>query len=296
MKTGISRRAAGNDNDLNYANVYLTFVPLEDATFTFTQRGTGSLYYSIDGGAWTAATSGTATPTVQVGSSIQWKGNLVQKTNASAEIDNGIGTFSASGNYNAIGNPISLLENDTFVGAKRLSGNRHFVSLFNGDTHLVNAENISLCALSVGQRCYQAMFYGCTSLTTPPKVLEFTDMNSYCCNQMFYGCSSLTKASEFRAQTLATHCYRDMYYGCSSLTTAPDLLAETLVGYCYFQMFRGCSSLNYIKMMATSVSASNALGQWVNGVSSSGEFVKDANTTIQSGNSGIPNGWTVTNI
>ena len=58
-------------------------------------------------------------------------------------------------------------------------------------------------------------------------------------------------------------------------------------------MFRGCSSLNYIKMLATDVSANNCLQAWVHGVGSSGTFVKDASATLPTGENGIPDGWTV---
>lgn len=62
-------------------------------------------------------------------------------------------------------------------------------------------------------------------------------------------------------------------------------------------MFYGCSKLNYIKMLATDISASDCLYRWVNGVASSGTFIKAASIpTLQSGINGIPNGWTVETI
>jgi hypothetical protein len=52
--------------------------------------------------------------------------------------------------------------------------------------------------------------------------------------------------------------------------------------------------LNYIKMLATDISATDCLTNWVSGVASSGTFVKDLNmTTLSNGTSGIPSGWTV---
>jgi hypothetical protein len=85
-----------------------------------------------------------------------------------------------------------------------------------------------------------------------------------------------------------------MFYGCTGLTTAPALPATTLASGCYYQMFRGCSKINYIKMLATDISANSCLNYWVNGVASSGIFVKHPNmTSLPSGESGIPSGWTV---
>ena len=49
-------------------------------------------------------------------------------------------------------------------------------------------------------------------------------------------------------------------------------------------------------MLATDISASSCLNNWVNGVASSGTFVKHKDmTTLPSGANGIPNGWTIEN-
>lgn len=85
-----------------------------------------------------------------------------------------------------------------------------------------------------------------------------------------------------------------MFNGCSSLTTAPELPATTLVDWCYGYMFLDCTKLNYIKMLATDISATTCLTMWVRGVASNGTFVKNpAMTTLPTGTSGIPSGWTV---
>jgi hypothetical protein len=110
---------------------------------------------------------------------------------------------------------------------------------------------------------------------------------------MFYGCTSLTQAPELPATTLDNSCYNELFRGCTSLTQAPELPATTLESNCYYSMFLGCTSLGYIIMLATDISISNSLSNWVNGVATSGIFVKAAGVTIPSGNNGIPNGWTV---
>ena len=87
-----------------------------------------------------------------------------------------------------------------------------------------------------------------------------------------------------------------MFNGCTSLTTAPELPAITLAESCYHSMFSGCTSLNYIKCLATDITASFCTDKWVNGVASTGTFVKKSNMTYWStGYSGIPKGWTVQN-
>ena len=121
--------------------------------------------------------------------------------------------------------------------------------------------------VTLTQYCYRDMFRGCTSLAYVPKILPAT--------------------------TLVNECYKRMFYECSTLMKAPELPAATLLGLCYYDMFNGCSSLNYIKCLATDISEFLCTAAWVRGVASSGTFVKDANTTWPSGESGIPEGWTI---
>jgi hypothetical protein len=60
-------------------------------------------------------------------------------------------------------------------------------------------------------------------------------------------------------------------------------------------MFSGCTNLNYIKCLATNISASESLYNCVSGVQGdSGRFVKAASMTgWPRGVSGIPDNWTV---
>ena len=189
--------------------------------------------------------------------------------------------------------------------------------MFSGCTSLTTSPELP--ATTLANYCYNGMFYGCTSLTTAPQ-LPATTLAYSCYSYMFNGCKSLTTAPELPATTLASYCYDGMFYnstslttppqlpattlnyscysgmfsGCTSLTTSPELPATTLANYCYNGMFYGCSKLNHITMIATNISATGCLTSWVYGVASSGTFVKNsAMTTLQSGISGIPSGWTV---
>ena len=150
-----------------------------------------------------------------------------------------------------------------------------------------------LPATTLTESCYNNMFYNCSSLAIAP-ALPATTMAYLCYNQMFSGCTSLTQAPELPATTLASKCYYEMFLNCKSLIQAPVLPATTLASSCYSRMFNGCSKLNYIKMMATDISASSCLSNWVSGVATSGTFLKDPSmTSLPTGNSGIPDGWTV---
>ena len=97
------------------------------------------------------------------------------------------------------------------------------------------------------------------------------------------------------ATTLTQGCYQSMFTSCTSLTTAPSLPATTLAEACYCDMFSNCTSLNYIKCLATDISAAECTYGWVDGVSNTGTFIRSENMNDwPSGRSGIPIGWDVT--
>lgn len=78
------------------------------------------------------------------------------------------------------------------------------------------------------------------------------------------------------------------------MVSAPELLATNInIDRCYGGIFQGCTNLNRIVCMALNPFENNCLQGWVIDVSSTGTFVKHPNATWTSGNSGIPDGWTV---
>ena len=150
-----------------------------------------------------------------------------------------------------------------------------------------------LPATKLESSCYSNMFNGCTSLTTAPE-LHATTLKDNCYSNMFKDCKSLTTAPELPATTLVNACYSEMFRNCTSLTSAPELPATKLESSCYIYMFDGCKSLNYIKCLATDISASNCTIGWVQNVSSTGTFVKNsAMSNWTTGKNGIPSNWTV---
>jgi hypothetical protein len=59
-------------------------------------------------------------------------------------------------------------------------------------------------------------------------------------------------------------------------------------------MFYGCRRINYIKAMFTTTPSTTYTDNWVNGVASTGTFVKNSAATWDvRGASGIPNNWAV---
>ncbi len=135
------------------------------------------------------------------------------------------------------------------------------------------------------------MFEHCYNLITPP-LLPATDVNRATYKHMFRDCYSLTTPPALPATTVQMSAYTQMFENCTGLTSAPELSASALTDYCYYEMFKGCSQLSAITMLATSnLSASNALTNWVSGVSPTGVFVKEMYVTLPTGNNGIPQGW-----
>ena len=218
----------------DYSQDYLTFVALEDGTFTLTRN----VSYSLDNGeTWTSLAANAASPTVTAGNKIMWKGTLTPTSS------NGIGKFSATGNFNVQGNAMSLLFGDNFKGQTDLTGKDNaFYNLFYNNTKVVNAENLSLSATTLASYCYCDMFYGCTNLTTAPELPAETLVGG-CYRSMFQGCTSITTAPALPATTLVNNCYWNMFQDCTSLVKAPKLPATTLTSSCYSQMFQGCTSL-----------------------------------------------------
>ena len=350
----------------DYSQDYLTMIVTVGGDVTWTGTGNNALYYSKDNGTTWSEPSTDITLSVNEGDKVLWKGET-------SPTSNGIGVFSGGTNvrYTVEGNVMSLLFGDEFKEQTSLEISS-FYHLFYNNKNITSAEKLSLPATTLANKCYQMMFYGCTSLTTAPELpattlaercysnmfsgctslttapeLPATTLANSCYGYMFYGCTSLTTAPELPATTLATACYEsmlrncsslvttpelpattladscygNMFYGCTSLTTAPELPATTLAnscyGYmfhgctslvtapkvlpattlterCYFYMFNGCTKLNYIKCLATDISASDCLYSWVTNVASTGTFVKATGMTSWStGKSGIPSGWTV---
>lgn len=152
-----------------------------------------------------------------------------------------------------------------------------------------------LPATTLAEECYHSMFISCKSLIAPPK-LPATMLTDYCYYSMFSGCENLASPPELPATVLAEGCYYRMFSGCWSLMTSPKLPASSLAKACYREMFFDCSMLNYVKCQATNVSAVDCLTDWLSGVASTGTFVKAPGMNDwPTGDSGIPENWTVIN-
>lgn len=146
-------------------------------------------------------------------------------------------------------------------------GNKCYQSMFSGCTGLTELPADLLPATTLAADCYHSMFSGCTGLTSlPEKLLPATTLKTGCYDSMFRGCTGLETlpADLLPATTLAMDCYKEMFHGCTGLTVAPDLPAPKLNEGCYSTMFYGCTKLSSVKCLATTVFGS-AFDTWLNG-------------------------------
>lgn len=233
---------------------------------------TVTVEYSYDNNTWVSAGS---TTTEGIHITIPANGRVFLRSNAvkwGAFVDgyvcsNGI---SAEGNFIVAGNLLSLMYGSNFTGNEttlRTTDMGAFVNLFSWARTLVSAKNLVINA--IGKFSHQGLFYDCRSLTEAPQ-LPVTNLDD--------------------------GCYYDMFWGCTSLEKAPTLPAITLKSQCYERMFYNCSLLNYIECLATDISANHCTDNWLDNVSVTGTFIKNANmSSWTTGTGGIPSGWTVQN-
>lgn len=279
---------------IDYSVQYLTLVAETDGvTYKYDTYTTNNrLQYSTDSGTtWSSLGHNQSTPSVNNGDKV-----LFKASGLTVDGERGLGRITPSASASAEGNIMSLAYGDDFSGQTVVPNNFQFRKLFSGVTTITSAENMVLPATTIKKQCYSQMFQGCSNLVTAPKVIGSSAMTwsgDYCWSDMFNSCTSLVNAPQLPALNLAAQCYWYMFQNCTSLTTAPELLATTTATQCYNGMFSGCISLNYIKVMSSN---GFNMSDWVNGVASSGTFIKNSSATFLScGKNTYPCNWTVQN-
>ena len=279
--------------NIDYTKIPLTFNVVSAGKINFLGGGqyVREVEYKVNDGEWTVgyftpstASTGWTSINVNAGDLIQLRGNNASYADS---VTNGC-KFTSTARYNAYGNIMSLINSTSFSGLTSV-GTLAFAMLFSTDG-VVSAENLMLPATTLGQSCYYQMFQNCSTLTVAPQ-LPATIMANGCYGSMFYSCSSLTTAPDIsHITTLEYGCCDKMFRssGIQSIVVSP----ATPISYCYNSMFYNCTSLAYIKCLTTSPNTSHTW-DWVRGVAANGTFVKKQGVTWESGNNGIPTGWTV---
>ena len=296
---------------------YLTLTATENnSSVALKKVGTvnNTYEYKLNDGAWTSytlTTSGVAIP-LSAGDKIQWRCTNIRSTFSMYAYVQFVmtGKIEASNPVTSMVlytlDPLSLYGYDfacchlfsdcsSLIKAPELPATTLalycYFNLFSGCTSLTQAPELPATTLTL--HCYEEMFRFCEGLTQAP-VLHATTLAEVCYANMFEGCISLAQAPALPATTLAGVCYYQMFKGCISLVHAPALPATTLARRCYFGMFDGCTNLSEIRTYATNPNTDSSNGnvyQWVQGVSTTGDFWCDPNVTWFSGISGIPQNW-----
>ena len=275
IPSGWTTDTCGCEPAHDYSRDYLTTEALSSGNISLKRENSESPYvvvktpltdikYSKNGGDWTSYKYNTNI-SVAAGDKIRWK--------ATIKDGNDWGNWSrfvVTAGYKAYGNPLSLLDNDSFVNnpdaiyeyayhqlfeknytLKDISGlalpatilaDCCYYEMFTSCESITYVPSNFLPATTLAERCYYSMFMHCDSLTTAPN-LPNTTLADSCYGSMFWGCTSLTVAPELPATALSDSCYSGMFQGCTSLTAAPKLPATVLASYCYHYMFSGCTSL-----------------------------------------------------
>ena len=193
---------------------------------------------------------------------------------------------------------------NVLLATKAASGSCY--SMFASCTKITKTPKLSITDFSEGNRCYNAMFSGCTALTSITSSIgdSASTMPASGCTGMFAGCTSLSTVPNtlLPATTLGSECYRDMFKGCTSLTSGPVLPATIInsgsASKCYVGMYSGCTLLNEITCMLTSGITTAMCQNWGAGVAPTGTFYryKGATDWVIDSVHGIPPGWTVVDV
>jgi hypothetical protein len=213
---------------------FVQFTNATSITPKFTVSGT-SFEYSLNGGAWTSVSSGTAISTS--GNPIRFRG--LGRT-ALFTTDSGNNTWSISGTGVIISGNMNALLN--YSSPPSTLPNYAFSSMFRSNSSIKTVV-ATFPATNIGYGCYNALFYDCANLTTAPVSIAATTLGNVCYNNMFGRCTSLVTAPELPATTVPGNCYQNMFNGCTKLTTAPGCDRYTGYAFGHDNMFTNCTAL-----------------------------------------------------
>lgn len=305
---------------------YLWFEPLDKAArfkFTKNQPNDVDIEYSLDGENWNYLPSGEASPLIEVGDKIYWRGELGVQTyhwNDDEVLldDCGIGTFAVTevgtgqspAKFKVGGDVNSILTYDFYKLYDLTPYQYAFFNLFKQST-VFDISEMVFRNIKLSHYCYGLMFNTCLSLTNMIDELPSTQLAGKCYYSMFNNCTAIKNAPELPATDLKEYCYHWMFRGCLSLEHAPRLVAQNLTmnqSSCYLKMFEGCRNLKKVYLDVINVDAevfqhinSSPFGDWLKNVAVCGVVViKPYNTwygtydlTTQME---IPENWVVTTV
>lgn len=271
----------------------LTLEAVEAGTINIVNPNLLTIEYNKNGGGWTSANSNPISISVAAGNQVQLRGdNPTYCTTTDGEKPTQI---TATNDIYIYGNVMSLISSTGFATLTTLPK-------VGGDQQYESDNTFAYLFTTSGE--YLDPVINTTIRNHPTKDIVLPALNVTRCGYMymFARCQNLTRAPELPATELGWGCYHQMF--CSTaIERAPVLAAATVPHEGYSSMFDQCANLNYVKCLATDISAQGSTGFWLNGVAATGTFVKadgmddwtvgpqDEWGSIH----GIPAGWTVKN-
>lgn len=212
-----------------------------DNTLRITKHGTptstGLSYSTDDGETWTNISAG-GSVTIRENEKI-----LMKSSDGLSTGSNDYFNFSMSEAYSVSGH-IASLWGYKYANMTTLPANG-CRSMFESSDKLLEA-NIDFTGITyIGDYACNNMFYGCSSLTTVPKLSSITNIGNSALYQMFMRCTSLTTPPNLSGITsIQIGGFYQMFYGCSSLISAPSLARVTYIRSSGCNgMFAYCGSL-----------------------------------------------------
>lgn len=250
-----------------------------------------TIQYSTDGETWTDYTSSAATTYIPVtlgtGDVLYLKGSNGTYANLTD-----YNYFVATGKFDLSGNLMSLVDGERPESVDTLQAyalRRLFMQ-----APVVDASSLVLTAKKVGTDGYNSMFLQCSDLVYTPLIVA-DEIGATGMYSMFSTCLNLVNAQDVRVKVMRDYCAQNMFNGCSSMVAGPVIWATDMGGGCMRMAFSGCSLLSSVTIHATTL-GNYALEMWLRGVAASGTLTCPQSLVLESGESGLPTGWTRNNL
>lgn len=189
----------GSEPQHDYSQDYFTVNITANGSLSWWRGNSANISYRKNGGAWSTVSSDYVFSSLQIGDTIELKGNNASYNGCSLSSEDSPCTYTVSGNI------MSLCYGDNFQTATQLLSDYAFPSLLYYSNGITSAENLILPATTLTRYCYAAMFYYCPNLTTGP-LLPASVLEEGCYQQMFASCSSLSSITCLATDISARNC------------------------------------------------------------------------------------------
>ena len=143
----------------------------------------------------------------------------------------------------------------------------------------------------------EKMFYKCSSLASAPDLhIRYAERETY--NAMYDSCTSMISGGKVEAEALGHYSCANMFNNCQSMIQGPQFTLPLAPNNsaCFDGTFNGCSSITSLTCLATNNTTVKepCFGDWFNGSQpANGTFTKATGAIWNTGNAGIPTGWSV---